>query len=61
MHRALSLLSDRERDIIWSRLCEEEPETLEALGRRLGVSRERVRQLESRARTKLREALSAPA
>jgi RNA polymerase sigma-32 factor len=61
VHRALALLNDRERDIIWSRLCEEEPETLEALGRRLGVSRERVRQLESRARTKLREALSLSA
>jgi RNA polymerase sigma-32 factor len=58
VQRALALLSDRERDIIWSRLAEEEPETLEALGRRLGVSRERVRQLESRARDKLREALS---
>jgi RNA polymerase sigma-32 factor len=37
----------------------DEPETLEQLGKRLGVSRERVRQLEHRAKQKLREALSA--
>jgi RNA polymerase sigma-32 factor len=61
VQRALALLSERERRIIWARLAEEEPETLEALGRRLGVSRERVRQLESRARNKLREALAVTA
>jgi RNA polymerase sigma-32 factor len=59
VQRALSVLSERERRIIWARLASEQPETLEQLGKRLGVSRERVRQLESRARLKLREALSA--
>lgn len=57
--RALAVLSERERRIVWARLATEQPPTLEQLGRRLGVSRERVRQLESRARLKLREALSA--
>jgi len=55
---ALSLLSERERRIVWARMAEEDPETLEQLGKRLGVSRERVRQLESRAKLKLREALA---
>jgi RNA polymerase sigma-32 factor len=59
VQRALSVLSERERRIVWARLAAEEPETLEQIGKRLGVSRERVRQLESRARVKLREALSA--
>src|SRR4051794_8912578 len=55
--RALGALSEREQKIVWARVAAEEPETLEALGKRMGVSRERVRQLESRAREKLREAL----
>jgi len=37
----------------------EDPPTLQELGHRLGVSKERVRQLEERARTKLRGELSA--
>jgi RNA polymerase sigma-32 factor len=59
VERALSALTDRERRIVWARLATSEPETLDQLGKSLGVSRERVRQLESRARLKLREALSA--
>ena len=56
---ALDVLSERERSIVWARMASDEPETLEQLGKRLGVSRERVRQLEHRAKQKLREALSA--
>jgi RNA polymerase sigma-32 factor len=56
---ALSALSERERRIVWARMASDEPETLEQLGKRLGVSRERVRQLEHRAKQKLREVLSA--
>jgi RNA polymerase sigma-32 factor len=59
IERAMAALSERERRIVWARLAVQEPETLEQIGKRLGVSRERVRQLESRARTKLREALVA--
>ena len=39
----------------------DEPPTLQALGDRLGVSKERVRQLEERARTKLRTQLGGMA
>ena len=56
---ALATLSDRERRILWARLAADEPETLAQVGKRLGVSRERVRQLESRAREKMRAALQA--
>ncbi len=55
---ALGSLTDRERAIVESRLLSEEPDTLEALGRQMGVSKERVRQLEVRARAKLRTQLA---
>jgi RNA polymerase sigma-32 factor len=54
---ALSLLSDREQMIIRERMMSEDPATLETLGETLGVSKERVRQLEARAKGKLRESL----
>ena len=37
--RALGALSEREQGIVWARLAEEEPETLEQIGKRIGVSR----------------------
>ena len=40
------------------RLLTEEPRTLESLGEEMGVSKERVRQLEARAHAKLRGALA---
>lgn len=52
---ALSDLPVREARIIQARLLEEDTLTLEALGAELGVSKERVRQLEKRALNKLRE------
>ena len=58
MEGALSTLTDRERRIIECRILSEDPPTLEALGREMGVSKERVRQLEVRARTKLRGELA---
>ena len=52
---ALGSLSEREQIIIRARRLEEQGATLEELGRSLGVSKERVRQLESRALGKLRD------
>jgi RNA polymerase sigma-32 factor len=54
---ALRELSPRERTIISLRRLREEGATLEELGRELGVSKERVRQLEHRALLKLRESM----
>jgi RNA polymerase sigma-32 factor len=51
---ALRDLTDRELLIVRKRLMSDEPITLQALGDILGVSKERVRQLEERARGKLR-------
>lgn len=55
---AVDHLDERERLIARERFMNEEPPTLQELGLRLGVSKERVRQLEERARTKLRAELS---
>lgn len=54
---ALQELSPRERTIIDRRRLREEGATLEELGRDLGVSKERVRQLEHRALIKLRDSI----
>jgi RNA polymerase sigma-32 factor len=55
---ALSKLTDRERKIIKDRHLGYESVTLEALGNQLGVSKERVRQLEQRAMQKLHSTLT---
>lgn len=54
---ALEVLNERERRIIQQRRLQEEGATLESLGVQLGISKERVRQIESRAMEKLRCAL----
>jgi RNA polymerase sigma-32 factor len=59
VREALRDLSERERLIIRERKLEEEAVTLEALGARLGISKERVRQIEGHALEKLRRALVA--
>jgi RNA polymerase sigma-32 factor len=56
--RALKKLDQRERFIIKKRFMEESPWTLQKLGEHFGTSRERVRQLETRALTKLRREFS---
>lgn len=55
---ALNGLSDRERTIIKERHLNYEAVTLEELGKTLGISKERVRQLEQRAMDKLRTSMS---
>jgi len=50
-------LSDKELDILDSRLLAEKPLTLQEIGARHGVSRERVRQIEERLIKKLRHYL----
>ncbi len=55
--QALSDLSDREQKIIKNRHLTYETVTLEELGKELGVSKERVRQLEARAMEKLKVSL----
>jgi RNA polymerase sigma-32 factor len=54
---ALGALSDRERYIVAERKLREDPRTLESLGEELGLSKERVRQLEAAAFQKMRRSL----
>ena len=56
---ALAELTEREQRIVQARMLTDEPTTLEQLGREMGVSKERVRQLEVRAKGKLRVSLAA--
>ncbi len=56
---ALTDLNERERLIIRKRKLEEEAVTLETLGEWLGISKERVRQIEGHALEKLKRALLA--
>ena len=58
LHQALGVLSERELRILRERRLAEDQATLEALGQRLGISKERVRQIENRALEKLRRALA---
>ena len=52
------MLSERELRIVRERRLSETLVTLESLGNRLGISKERVRQIENRALGKLRRALT---
>jgi RNA polymerase primary sigma factor len=56
LHRAIQLLPDRERTVIELRYglgTNPEPKSLERIGRELGITRERVRQIESKALQRL--------
>ena len=55
--KAMADLSEREQTIISKRRLTDDVVTLEALGRQLGISKERVRQIEHAAMNKLKKAL----
>ena len=57
--RALDTLNEREREIFVERRLKDEPVTLEELGSRYGVSRERIRQIEVKAFDKVRAIVQA--
>ena len=57
LRAALHVLNERELKIIRERRLTDDGATLESLGTRLGISKERVRQIENRALEKLRAAL----
>ncbi len=57
LDEAVSMLSDREQTIIRSRLMSDQELTLEDLSKKFGISRERVRQIELRAKREIRRVL----
>ncbi len=56
---AMTSLNDRERFIVRERKLRDETRTLESLGQELGLSKERVRQLEAAAFAKMRKSLES--
>ena len=57
LNAALGELPEREREIIRARRLQDDPETLEELSHRFGISRERVRQIEVRAFDRLQKSM----
>jgi RNA polymerase sigma-32 factor len=56
---AMSVLNEREKDILVQRRLQDKPVTLEDLSTQYNVSRERIRQIEVRAFEKLQENMKA--
>jgi RNA polymerase sigma-32 factor len=54
-------LDGKELEIFKARLLAEDPETLQVIGARFGISRERVRQIETRLKRRLKEFIEASA
>ena len=49
LHESIKILNDRERKIIEERKLSENPKTLDELSKKYKISRERIRQIETRA------------
>jgi RNA polymerase nonessential primary-like sigma factor len=60
LQHGLDELNDREREVLSGRygLRDREPETLEVLAERLGLTRERIRQIQQEALVKLKRRMA---
>ena len=54
---AMKILNGREKEIINSRRLSENPKTLEELSKKYKISRERIRQIETKAFEKLQKSM----
>ena len=57
LNKAMNILNDREKEIITARRLSENPTTLEDLSKKYKISRERIRQIETRAFEKLQKSM----
>ena len=57
LYKSIGILSEREREILEARRLAEEPRTLDELSKRYKISRERIRQIETKAFEKLQKAM----
>jgi len=55
--QAMTILNDREKEILESRRLSENPKTLEELSKKYKISRERIRQIETKAFEKLQKSM----
>ena len=57
LKEAMNILNEREKEIIISRRLKDEPDTLEELSKKYKISRERIRQIETKAFEKLQKSM----
>ena len=57
LHESIKILNEREREILEDRKLSNEPKTLEELSKKYKISRERIRQIETKAFEKLQKAM----
>ncbi len=57
LNNAMKILNEREKDIIIARRLSEKPKTLEDLSKKYKISRERIRQIETKAFEKLQKSM----
>ena len=57
LDNAMEILNEREKEIIKARRLSEEPKTLEELSKKYNISRERIRQIETKAFEKLQKSM----
>ena len=57
LNSSMKILNDREREIIEARRLTENPLTLEELSKKYKISRERIRQIETKAFEKLQKSM----
>ena len=57
LNSAMKILNEREKEIIIARRLSEEPQTLEVLSKKYKISRERIRQIETKAFEKLQKSM----
>ena len=53
----MKILNEREKEIISARRLSEKPKTLEDLSKKYNISRERIRQIETKAFEKLQKSM----
>ena len=57
LYSSIDILNDREKEILEARRLSEDPKTLEELSKKYKISRERVRQIETKAFEKLQKSM----
>ena len=57
LYGSINILNDREKEILEARRLNEDPKTLEELSKKYKISRERVRQIETKAFEKLQKSM----